>query len=99
MTYGHREGFRTGPYQRHVQHISMEERITIAEAIRRGYVFGKVGYNRKEKRMAIAHLSIIRRLGGGLQSVSVLEQIREEHQRSLLERKLYSRVKLSGRQT
>lgn len=43
-----------------------DERITIDEARRRGYIFGKVGYNHAADRRIIAPLETIRRLSSGM---------------------------------
>lgn len=56
-----------------------DERITIPEAIRRGYRYGPIGCNHAEGKTIYAPFTVILRLSsGGLYSVKELERLRWE---------------------
>jgi hypothetical protein len=56
-----------------------DERISIDEAIRRGYIYGQMGYNHATNRRIIAPLETIRMISsGGLHSVPTLDLIRDD---------------------
>ena len=57
----------------------MRERITLDEALKRGYLYAPIGYNHARGVSIIAPIKVIQRLSsGGLYDVATLDLIRDD---------------------